>query len=686
MSYPKTLHNRCSYLPPPYNPQGLSNYQDPFYSNPDNSAQLPVPFIDTVVQAINATKYILSGLSGNSQRDYIMGTAFGQDYNQDSANQILTNWAQNNFTNTPHIELVSGQNFNGAYAKANNTIYLSQEFVGANKDNVGAVTGVLVEEFGHYLDSQINVQDAAGDEGDIFSRLVRGQSISAGELLSLKVEDDHGVFDVNGQAVAIEKADLKQYWFWYNFNGSNYLSADSYRGSVIAPVGTYQQGQNYFDPSSYNENWTRGAYYITNVTEYDDYKTWDNGKVWVEEYVDRDNGTPRTFSTAKYSNGVTPAGSGYLGSETDYIVVPGVAQNDNLKFGQRWFEADPPSITSGNWKAEFFNNINRTGSPVLAQDWGNGSQNFSRNWGNGSPGFGVNPDNFSARVTTQRYFAPGRHEIQTTSDDGVKVNIAGQTIIDRLVDQATGTNTGVFDAGNGGTFNVIVDYYERTGGANLSFNSRLLPPSVVNLAANQTLSGQLSTSDRNNPTLSGRYSDDYRLTGVSAGQQVRLDMTSSFDTYLQLVNESTGQVINYNDDSNGTYNSQITFTAQAGISYIARATSYNNGVTGSYNISANSAFPNVPSGNWKAEFFNNLDRTGSPVLVQDLGSGSQSFSRDWGLGSPGAGVNADNFSVRVTTQRYFAAGRHQIQSTSSVLILNPLSHKTSCTKCVALFL
>ena len=191
---------------PPYNYLGLSDYQDPLYSNPSNSAQLPVPFIDTVIQAINATKDILSGLSSNSQKDYIMGTAFGV-YNQDSANQILTAWAQNNFTGTPHIELVFGQKFNGAYAKDSNTIYLSQEFVAANKDNVGAVTGVLVEEVGHSLDSQINVQDAAGDEGDIFSRLVRGQSISPGELVSLQVEDDHDFLVVDGLSVGIEKND-----------------------------------------------------------------------------------------------------------------------------------------------------------------------------------------------------------------------------------------------------------------------------------------------------------------------------------------------------------------------------------------------------------------------------------------------------------------------------------------------
>ncbi|MTJ07096.1 beta/gamma crystallin-related protein, partial [Anabaena sp. UHCC 0204] len=194
---------------PLYNHLGLSDYQDPLSAvNPSNSSQLlpvPSPIIDTVTQSIDASKNILSDLSNNSHINEILNTSFGQDYQKDLANQILTHLAQNNFTGTPDIQLVSTQSFNGAYAKEKNTIYLSQEFVAANSGNVGAVAGVLLEEFGHYIDGQINVVDAVGDEGNIFSLLVRGQSISAGELLSLKTEDDHGVFVVVGLSVGIEK-------------------------------------------------------------------------------------------------------------------------------------------------------------------------------------------------------------------------------------------------------------------------------------------------------------------------------------------------------------------------------------------------------------------------------------------------------------------------------------------------
>ncbi|MBD2296025.1 VCBS repeat-containing protein [Anabaena sphaerica FACHB-251] len=195
----------------PHNHQGFGDFQDPLYVlNSSGSSQLLADtqlIINTVIQSIDATKDILTGLNSNSQIDGILNVAFGQDYQTDLADEILQHLAQNNFTNAPEIKLVSGQNFNGAYAKETNTIYLSQEFVAANLGNLGTVTGVLLEEFGHYIDGQINVLDAAGDEGNILSRLLQGQSISGAELLSLKLEDDHDFLVVDGLSVGIEKND-----------------------------------------------------------------------------------------------------------------------------------------------------------------------------------------------------------------------------------------------------------------------------------------------------------------------------------------------------------------------------------------------------------------------------------------------------------------------------------------------
>jgi len=101
-------------------------------------------------------------------------------------------------------------------------------------------------------------------------------------------------------------------------------------------------------------------------------------------------------------------------------------------------------------------------------------------------------------------------------------------------------------------------------------------------------SGTLDTTDPNNPTRTGTFRDDYLLTGVTAGQSVQVNLNSTaFDTYLQIVNAATGQVVAFNDDSNGTFNSQVNFTAQAGIDYIVRATSYSASTIGAYSLVSN---------------------------------------------------------------------------------------------------
>jgi hypothetical protein len=116
---------------------------------------------------------------------------------------------------------------------------------------------------------------------------------------------------------------------------------------------------------------------------------------------------------------------------------------------------------------------------------------------------------------------------------------------------------------------------------------------AINMGVNQTLSGSLSTTDPSNPTRTGGYyKDDYRLTGVTVGQPVKVNLNSSaFDAYLQIINESTGAVVTYNDDTNGTNNSELTFTPQSGVNYLVRVTSYGSGSTGAYSLSTTSTSP-----------------------------------------------------------------------------------------------
>jgi hypothetical protein len=56
------------------------------------------------------------------------------------------------------------------------------------------------------VDAQINTVDTQGDEGELFSDLVRGITPSATELSRIQSENDQAIITIEGQQVAIEMA------------------------------------------------------------------------------------------------------------------------------------------------------------------------------------------------------------------------------------------------------------------------------------------------------------------------------------------------------------------------------------------------------------------------------------------------------------------------------------------------
>jgi hypothetical protein len=91
----------------------------------------------------------------------------------------------------------------GAFSAQTQKIYLTESLLTGDPARLQAV---MIEEIGHFLDAQVNTTDTAGDEGELFSDLVRGVSLSAAELGRIKAEDDHAVVMIDGQEVAIEQA------------------------------------------------------------------------------------------------------------------------------------------------------------------------------------------------------------------------------------------------------------------------------------------------------------------------------------------------------------------------------------------------------------------------------------------------------------------------------------------------
>ncbi|MFN4877109.1 MAG: cadherin domain-containing protein [Aphanizomenon sp.] len=137
----------------------------------------------------------------------VFDTAFGTQYNRSLAEILRLQWETGDFSQLPQIEVLDSSilgSANGAYASSENRIYLSNTFVASA--SLAAISGVLLEEIGHFVDAKINQTDSAGDEGAIFAALVQGQNLDVETLRILKAEDDHSIITLNNQQIDIEQA------------------------------------------------------------------------------------------------------------------------------------------------------------------------------------------------------------------------------------------------------------------------------------------------------------------------------------------------------------------------------------------------------------------------------------------------------------------------------------------------
>lgn len=112
---------------------------------------------------------------------------------------------------------------------------------------------------------------------------------------------------------------------------------------------------------------------------------------------------------------------------------------------------------------------------------------------------------------------------------------------------------------------------------------------VGDLAVPDTLSGALEEQDC---LFEERFTDVWKLT-IPTTMQVTLQLESdAFDALLVLV-DSRGDIVAWDDDSGGEYNSRLTIDLPAG-QYFAHVTSYMPGETGPYRVMAQEGVPPSP--------------------------------------------------------------------------------------------
>jgi len=138
----------------------------------------------------------------------------------------------------------------------------------------------------------------------------------------------------------------------------------------------------------------------------------------------------------------------------------------NARLRVQWYRVQDP--TYADWKGEYWPNRSLSGDMVLVRnDRGpNGTPGIDFDWGSGAPFSGLPADNFSARWTRQAEFDATTYRFHVLADDGVRLWVDGQLLIDKWQDQHPTEYTADRTLVRG-RHALRVEYYEGTGGARI---------------------------------------------------------------------------------------------------------------------------------------------------------------------------------------------------------------------------
>jgi hypothetical protein len=332
-----------------------------------------------------------------------------------------------------------------------------------------------------------------------------------------------------------------------------------------------------------------------------------------------------------------------------------------------WTPAPMPTLTQtpdpNQWRGEYYNNPNLQAPPSLVRN--DPSINFD--WGFGSPAPNIPVDYFSVRWTRSLSFEGGMYRFSARVDDGVRVWLDSQIIIDEW--HTATPNTYIKDVNvTAGAHVVRVEYFEGVGAALINFNIDKItsyPDWKGEYFANQFLT-EPPTYTRNDVAVSFDWGNNAPAPGIPADYfSARWTRSANFGGgNYRFTLRLSGGVNFYIDGSlivsewysaaNATYTRDFNLspgTHNLRIEYFH--------TTGPANI----WFTYQPSGgsstDWSGNYFANDHWSGIPTMVRF----DPEINFDWGTGSPGPLLPIDFFSVRWTRTLQLAAGQYQFDFT-----------------------
>lgn len=353
-------------------------------------------------------------------------------------------------------------------------------------------------------------------------------------------------------------------------------------------------------------------------------------------------------------------------------------------------EPEPvPNPGTGDIAATYFSNMTLSGTPVLSRN----ETAVNYDWAAGSPHASVPNDNFSARWTTSPTLEAGTYRFTVVADDGVRLKVDGQTVIDKWINQGPTTYTADVVV-TAGAHPVQMEYFENGGGAVAKLSWLKIanqtpveppvepgPPSEIpqdngfraQYFNNTSLTGTpvltRSEAQINNNWSSGSphasVNADFfsaRWEGNYTFAQGTYKFTVRADDGVRLKIDNQTVIDKWIDQGPTTYTVDVAFSGSKKITleYYEKQ----GGATAELSWAAVNQPPVNPTpvepGVFQAQYFNNFGMTDTPVLTRN----ETTLNYDWGAGSPHASVPVDNFSARWTKLQTLVAGTYRFSVTA----------------------
>ncbi|MCU0541979.1 MAG: PA14 domain-containing protein [Oscillatoriaceae cyanobacterium Prado104] len=433
---------------------------------------------------------------------------------------------------------------------------------------------------------------------------------------------------------------------------------------------------------NFSDRWSKTHYFDSSGVYKFTSQADDGVRVWVDDKLVIDKWQVQALSA---NEALVSLDKGYHRIRVEHFEEADVAAN-KLSW-QKLLPLQPIILPGGGnvvlpepWVAEYFNNRDLSGAPAVINTHNPqtpvGFINF--NWGEGSPDSRIQRDNFSSRLTTHRQLPAGTYKFKLRADDGARLFINGEKVIDRW-NNAPYNGHEVEITLPAGLHTLQVEHSEHIAPAYLNLDwdySPNIPNYPIDPALQATykeLVNQLGASAIGVPIGIGVVIKEFPplLPVVWSNKIQEFRGTLGRGALLKRDNSPTvsyvfGKLWEAYQQAGGPNALGYPLSSQKDLGNGAYELELPNGklfwAPGMTNPTYYPYFNKsltIPADSWRGEYFNNRDWAGSPAVVRGDSSSANNLDKSWDLGIPAPGVQADNFSVRWTTNRPFDRGTYR---------------------------